>query len=206
MMKVAQEIWKEIEKELKKLKDTTPEFSEIETELLTPCDLLSLGEKDSMYISSMLKNFPDIKWMSPSEISMKYPCFENIPENYIGSVSEEAGIVRVKNAITGFKILSQQYGADLRYNCHITEVEKNKVKCEDGNIFHANHVVVTWGGYTKEYFDKNESKTKVVQTETFTFSGGRKGMPGCFIEESSKYTIYGLMDGQNLTDYHNIYC
>ena len=200
MMKVSYGIFKQAEKELADLKSTTPEFANIETELLTQADLLSLGEKDSKYISSMAKSSPDLEWITPSEISQRYPGFENIPENYIGWVSKEAGVVRVKNALNGFRILSQQNGADLRYNSKVSEISKNKVIWEDGNIYHSDHVVVAWGGYTTDYFDTTCTKSKVIQTETFWLSGN-KGFPGCFIEASPEGEVYGLMEGQDLSDY-----
>ena len=207
MMKVSYGIFKQAEKELADLKSTTPEFANIETELLTQADLLSLGEKDSKYISSMAKSSPDLEWITPSEISQRYPGFENIPENYIGWVSKEAGVVRVKNALNGFRILSQQNGADLRYNSKVSEISKNKVIWEDGNIYHSDHVVVAWGGYTTDYFDTTCTKSKVIQTETFWLSGN-KGFPGCFIEASPEGEVYGLNElyinrSSLLSDYCN---
>ena len=200
MMKISYEIFKQAESELVKLKPTTPEYSNIETELLTQADLLSFGDKDSEYLSSLTKNFPELKWITSSEISRKYPGFENLPENYIGCVSTDSGVVRVKNTLNGFRILSQQNGADLRYNSKVSEVSKNKVICEDWNIYHSYRVVVACGPYTTDYFDTTCTKAKVIQVETFWFSGN-KGLPGCFIEVSSNGNRYGLLEGQDLSDY-----
>ena len=201
MMKVAKAIWDKTETELKDLKSADSKFSDIETELLTSCDLLTFGNKDSPDLISMLDNIPNAKLMNSYEIAEKYPGFENLPDSFIGCVTNDAGVVRVKNALNGFRILSIKNGADLIYISPVSEVSKNHVQWSNGNVYYADNVVVSWGGYTKESFDVNDTKSKVIETETFTFGGGRKGLPGCFIEINGELRVYGLMDSQDLTDY-----
>ena len=64
----------------------------------------------------MLKNNPSLEWISSKEIMERYPTFENLPDHFIGNVAKDAGNIKVKNAMSGFKILSEYYGAELKYN------------------------------------------------------------------------------------------
>ena len=106
--------------------------------------------------------------MTAKEIMKKYPGLHNLPDDYIGCIHDDAGIVRVKNAINGFRILSEENGADLKYNSKVVEVSKNHVKLADGSTFNAEHVVVCGGAYTTELFDKTNTGGSVIEVEIFS--------------------------------------
>lgn len=142
IMKTSIAMWKEAEAELRELKQTQIEFATIETELLTPCEYLIFGEQDSPNIKAMLENGKDRNWISGEEIMQKFPRFCNVPNDYVGCVTDDAGIIRVKHAINGYRILSQQMGAELRYKQKVEEVYKDHVKLANGDIYYSNHVVV----------------------------------------------------------------
>ena len=67
----------------------------------------------------MFKNNPELEWIDSKEIMKKYPAFENLPDSYIGNIAFDAGNIKIKNAINGFRILSELNSADLRYNSGI---------------------------------------------------------------------------------------
>ena len=194
-------MWKKAEKELDILRSSSFKYSNIETELITQANFLSFGDKDSEFISNIMLNFPKMKWLSADEIMKTYPGIHNLPKDYIGFIHEDAGIVKAKNAINGFKILSEENGATLQYNSKVIEAYKNKVKLENGEVFYSKHVVVCWGAYTTELFDKGNKGSYLIEGETFSFSGIHKDLPGWFIEASKKYEAFGLMDGQDLKSY-----
>jgi glycine/D-amino acid oxidase-like deaminating enzyme len=119
----------------------------------------------------MQENSPDLKWMTASELMEKYPGFENLPSDYIGTISYDAGIVKVKNALRGYRVLSRNLGADLRYNTEVVGVTKNEVELKNGDKISAKNVVICCGKYTIERFDKEFKNVNIIETETFTFGG-----------------------------------
>jgi L-2-hydroxyglutarate oxidase LhgO len=119
----------------------------------------------------MQGNSPDLKWMTASELMEKYPGIENLPSDYIGTISYDAGIVKVKNALRGYRVLSQNLGADLRYNTEVVGVTKNEVELKNGDKISAKNVVICCGKYSIEHFDKEFKNVNIIETETFTFGG-----------------------------------
>ncbi|CAI2372779.1 unnamed protein product [Moneuplotes crassus] len=196
MMGISMKIWNEASDKLKALKNQgrTEEHRNIEPELLFPLDYLTYGDKNSYFISCMVKNYPEKKWMNSKEIVQKYPAFENLPEDYVGNVSYDAGNVKVKNALNGFRILSETNGADLRYNSEVTSFDKSSITLTDGTTFTGRNVVICCGPFTIDKFDKNYTNVKVIPTETINFGGDLSDLPGIFYESSEKYSIYSLRD------------
>lgn len=182
------------------MKNSLSSDSHKDSRILVPGEYLAMGDKDTDFITSMIKFQPDLKWMSPKEIMEKYPTLENIPDNYIGNISHDAGIVQVKNALKSFKIMAQEHGATLLYEAEVGSATKDSVTLKDGRVFHADHVVISCGKYTIERFDK-QSKAKYIETETITFGGDLSGLPDLMSEKNDENPMYGLRDNSELSEF-----
>jgi len=182
----------------------------IDSQMLVPTEFLTFGDKNMDFIRSMKENNPASEWMDAKEICERYPIFENIPDYYVGNLGNDAGIIKVKNALGGFKQMAERYGAKLRYNSEVLKAEANSVTLKSGEVIHAQHVVVCCGAYSLDRFDKQYSNVSVLSAETFTLGGDIStyftdnalgGIPGIIFECSEKYKMYGLKDNQQLTQY-----
>ena len=144
MMITSLSMWKEVEKELTKIKENaiTSEEANLQCELLTSSDILTYGSLDAPFIAEKRITNPEEKWITAQEISEKYPALKNLPEDFIGSISSEAGQVRAENALKGFSFLARKYGANLLYNSEVDKVFKDHVILKNEKTYYANSVVV----------------------------------------------------------------
>ena len=91
--------------------------------LLIPGGILNFGDKNNRYFREILEQFPEDRIYTSREIMEIWPAFENLPENYIGLYTEDAGVVMAKKALRTVQDLAEnKYGAELRYNVSVSEV------------------------------------------------------------------------------------
>lgn len=156
--------------------------------------------KFSKSIQEVYEQHPDEKWLNSTEIMAKFPALENIPEDHIGLLSEDCGIVRVKKALGAFRELSEKLGAELLYNTEVAEVSKSRIKLASGIEYEAKHVVVCTGPYTAATFDKSSNVTK-LDVEYYLFDDPQGLPPGMVEYTSDGGHFYSCTDGEDLKHY-----
>ena len=167
------------------LKDSLQMWKQVEEKtgekIVYPATMLSLGDRDNEGLKSAIKNLSEDQILSPEQITQRFPAFENIPDNYIGYVTEDAGIVKSRLALDAFQTLCEQNNVELVYNTKVVEVTRNEVKTEDGTTYNAENVVVATGPFTGEDFSVDDSNFVSVEQECYEFND-KSGMPDVFIE------------------------
>jgi glycine/D-amino acid oxidase-like deaminating enzyme len=161
---------------------------------------LALGDKNNRMMKDGVSELPKEQILTPEQITDRYPALENIPKDYVGFISNKAGIIKSKVALDAYKSLCEEAGVELKYNSKVTEVSKNWVITEDGTKYEANHVVVATGPYTGKIFDVDDPNLITIQQEYYEISDS-KGMPDLFIELGSLGGFNGMLNGDGFNGY-----
>ena len=84
--------------------------------------------------------------LSAAQINQRWPAFR-IPDYIEGVFTEDAGVVRVKNALNGCRDETVRLGADLRFNSNVKHIDhaSGTVTLSDGSQFTGKQLVVTCG-------------------------------------------------------------
>ena len=75
-MKESLKLWRDIEKETGKV-------------LLENGHILNFGHPDSEFLQGIFKQFPNDKLLNSEEIMERFPALKNLPDNYVGLVTDK---------------------------------------------------------------------------------------------------------------------
>lgn len=72
-----------------------------------------------------------------------------VPDNFTGYFNEDAGVLKVREALDGFRDLSIKKGAKLNYNTNVTHINREEGYVEvDKKRVYAKNIVICCGAYT----------------------------------------------------------
>jgi len=203
MMREAVGLWKELEEESG-------------LKLMHKFPILTMGSPKNIEFQGVMAQFPKESYLTPLQIHEKFPALHNMPEDFIGILTENSGIVKAKNAMLIAKKLSEEkYGAKLIFSTKVKKVSKHKVITTDGTTYTAKQVVVSCGAFSEplhhDSVPEEESKvgrwpsfatqTEVREIEYYAFNDF-EGMPLGIIElDAEGREFYGMLDGEKLDQY-----
>ena len=155
----------------------------------------------SQDFKDIVDQFPDDKLLSPAEMEEQFPALRNLPSDYLGLLNESCGVVKARRSLEVVrKLAEEKYGASLMFKTKVVKVTQNSVETENGDVFHADNVVIAAGAYSAEDFDTT-STAKRLEVEYYVFQD-ISGLPSGiveFAEDGNEY--YGMVDGPNFDQY-----
>jgi L-2-hydroxyglutarate oxidase LhgO len=88
--------------------------------------------------------------LTNAEMKKRYPALIAIPDDFVGYLAENAGVVKAREGLMATKKLSLEQGADLRYNTNVKSVDSNSgtVILENGQVLKGKHVVISCGPFS----------------------------------------------------------
>ncbi|KAK2974703.1 hypothetical protein RJ640_001789 [Escallonia rubra] len=107
-------------------------------------------------ISSCRKNKIPHQVLDPSQVLEEYSGRIQLPEDWIGVITELGGVVKPTKAVSMYQTLALKHGAVLRDNIEVVDIRKDDVRggvlvyTKDGESFWGKKCVVTVGAWMKK--------------------------------------------------------
>ncbi|XP_074311450.1 putative sarcosine oxidase [Silene latifolia] len=134
--------------------------SQVGYKVLYPTQQLDFGHSTDMalqaIISSCRSTSVEFRVLNSSEMGQEFGGGVVLPEDWIGVVSEGAGVIKPTKAVSMFQTLAFRNGVVLKDNIKVTGIERNRtdgglvVSTESGEMFYCKKCVVTAGSWMKK--------------------------------------------------------
>lgn len=144
LVKRAQHLWEELEEQTN-------------IKIFEKTGVIGLGPKDSPFLEETIaaarKYELPLEVLTGKEVNEKWPGF-SVPEDYIGCLETESGLIYSENAIRAYKEIAINNGAKLVTNTPVQRIEvedKAGVKIiTANNVFMAKKVIITVGAWASK--------------------------------------------------------
>lgn len=134
---------------------------------------LDMGPSDNKslqaVISSCKKNSIPVRVLDHSQVYEEFSGIFELPEDWIGFVTEHGGVLKPTKAVSMFQTLALKNGAMLRDNMEVTEIKKDEVqegvlvRTRNGQEFYGKKCVVTVGAWMKNLVREITSQMLPIQ-------------------------------------------
>ncbi|MDY0393467.1 N-methyl-L-tryptophan oxidase [Virgibacillus halophilus] len=187
----AQELWFDLEKASNR-------------KLFYPTGTLLAGEENAPFIADTIKvakkfSLP-MERLQPAEIEKRWPQF-SIPENYIGYLEPDSGVLLNQDIILAYKTLAKSHQVAIQTNCPVTEIIPSNsgitVKTRQ-NTFYADRIAICTGAWTGKILKDIRLPLQTVRKtfgwfETNDVSFQPPLLP-CFYFNCNQQKYYGFPD------------
>ncbi|KAL7159608.1 hypothetical protein ABFS83_01G039600 [Erythranthe nasuta] len=111
-------------------------------------------------VDSCRKNSIPVRVLDPARVIEEFSGLFRIPEDWIGVVTQEGGVIKPTKAVSMFQALALRNGAVLRDNSEVTNIYKDGgtgeivVLAGEGGRFRGRKCVITAGPWTKTLIER----------------------------------------------------
>jgi len=158
----AQALWNELQDKTKK-------------PIFLKTGVLSIAHKDSSFINNIISSAKEyhleLDVYDYSKLQSKYPMI-NVPNDYIGALEVNSGVLFCENAIETYIKLAIENGVDLLPNATVTNIHSNNDLVNvyiDDSIYVSKSVIVCAGAHSSELLNKLDLNLP-IQASRATFA------------------------------------
>ncbi|KAL8521693.1 hypothetical protein ACS0TY_011997 [Phlomoides rotata] len=111
-------------------------------------------------VDSCRKNSIPVRVLNRDEVSEEFAGIFNLPEDWIGVVTNQGGVLKPTKAVAMFQTLAMRNGAVLKDNAEVVNIEKDPetnhilVSTAAGEFYRGSKCVITAGPWTRELIQK----------------------------------------------------
>lgn len=207
LARLAHGMWREIEKAARR-------------PLLTTTGILEIGRPDSGLVagtlaSSRQHDLPH-EVLDAERLMRRYPAFR-LPQDFIGVLQPDAGVLEVEPAIHAQLELAKAHGAQIRSNSRVTTIEPRgsgvRIVTAEGDVFDAASAIVAAGPWLAKLLPDSRLPLRVTRQAVLwvtpedpeIFAPGRFPI---FMIESANGIHYGFPlhgdDGLKIAKHHHV--